>query len=86
MAVRRVRAKRAATNPGALGGRCCLGDGVPAPDWTDFNRSDPGVTLLQLFVFLALALLFGLVNFLVKPVVKLRVGAEAMADVAVGGR
>jgi hypothetical protein len=23
------------------------------PDWTDFNESDPGITLLQLFDFLA---------------------------------
>ena len=29
-----------------------------APDWTDFNESDPGMTLLQLFAFLAFALLF----------------------------
>jgi hypothetical protein len=36
-----------------------LSDSVPAPDWTDFNRSDPGVTLLQLFAFLAFACLFG---------------------------
>jgi hypothetical protein len=27
------------------------------PEWTDFNRSDPGVTLLQLFAFLADSLL-----------------------------
>jgi hypothetical protein len=33
---------------------------VPGPKWTDFNSSDPGVTLLQLFAFLAFALLFGL--------------------------
>ena len=30
-----------------------------APDWTDVDGSDPGVTVLQLFGFLALALLFG---------------------------
>jgi hypothetical protein len=29
------------------------------PDWTDFNESDPGITLLALFAFLALGLLFG---------------------------
>ena len=23
-----------------------------SPDWTDFNRSDPGVTLLELFAYL----------------------------------
>ena len=33
---------------------------VPAPDWTDFNHSDSGVTLLQLFAFLAFAFLVGL--------------------------
>ena len=22
------------------------------PDWTDFNRSDPGITLVELFAFL----------------------------------
>jgi hypothetical protein len=26
---------------------------VSRPRWTDFNRSDPGITLLQLFAFLA---------------------------------
>jgi hypothetical protein len=41
-------------------GDAAQGDTVPAPDWTDFNRSDPGVTLLQLFAFLGLVLLFGL--------------------------
>jgi hypothetical protein len=25
---------------------------VPDPDWTDFNGSDPGITLAQLFTFL----------------------------------
>jgi hypothetical protein len=30
-----------------------------SPDWTDFNQSDPGITLLQLFAFLAAGLLFG---------------------------
>jgi hypothetical protein len=29
------------------------GDRAPSPDWTDFNRSDPGVTLLELFGYLA---------------------------------
>ncbi len=28
------------------------------PEWTDFNSSDPGVTLLQLFAFLAEGLLY----------------------------
>jgi hypothetical protein len=28
-------------------------------DWTDFNESDPGITLLQLVAFLAAMLLFG---------------------------
>ena len=32
---------------------------MPAPGWTDSNRSDPGLTLPELFAFLALALLFG---------------------------
>jgi len=26
---------------------------VDAPEWTDFNESDPGVTLVELFAFLA---------------------------------
>jgi MYXO-CTERM domain-containing protein len=30
-----------------------------APDWTDVNDSDAGVTVLQLLVFVALAMLFG---------------------------
>jgi hypothetical protein len=30
---------------------------VHNPEWTDFKQSDPGVTLLQLFAFLADALL-----------------------------
>jgi quinol-cytochrome oxidoreductase complex cytochrome b subunit len=30
------------------------------PDWTDFNESDPGITLLELFAWLASALLFAL--------------------------
>ena len=29
------------------------------PEWTDGNESDPGLTLLQLFAFLAVALFFG---------------------------
>ena len=29
------------------------GDRAQSPDWTDFNRSDPGVTLLELFGYLA---------------------------------
>ena len=29
-----------------------------APDWTDFNESDPGITLLQLFEFLTESLLY----------------------------
>ena len=32
-----------------------------APGWTEANESDPGVTLLQLFAFLAAALALGLV-------------------------
>ena len=31
------------------------------PDWTELNDSDPGITLVQLFAFLALAVLFALV-------------------------
>ncbi len=31
---------------------------VHSPDWTDFNRSDPGITLLQLFAFLGETLLW----------------------------
>jgi hypothetical protein len=27
--------------------------GAHNPDWTDFNESDPGVTLVELFAFLA---------------------------------
>ncbi|HSL64771.1 MAG TPA: hypothetical protein VK874_08945 [Gaiellaceae bacterium] len=30
------------------------------PDWTDHPDSDPGLTLMALFAWLALALLFGL--------------------------
>jgi hypothetical protein len=30
---------------------------VHDPEWTDFNQSDPGVTLVQLFAFLADSLL-----------------------------
>lgn len=30
---------------------------VYTPEWTDFNRSDPGVTLVELFAFLGDALL-----------------------------
>src|SRR5688572_4905965 len=26
---------------------------VYSPEWTDFNESDPGITLIQLFAFLA---------------------------------
>ena len=29
-----------------------------SPDWTDFNESDPGITLVEVFAFLACALLF----------------------------
>ena len=32
-----------------------------APDWTEFNDSGPGITLVQLLGFVALVLLFGLV-------------------------
>lgn len=28
------------------------GDRAQSPDWTHFNRSDPGVTLLELFSYL----------------------------------
>ena len=28
------------------------GDRAPSPDWTHFNRSDPGVTLLELLSYL----------------------------------
>jgi hypothetical protein len=28
------------------------------PDWTDFNESDPGITLLELFAFVAVAYFF----------------------------
>ena len=28
-------------------------DWARSPDWNDFNRSDPGVTLLELFSYLA---------------------------------
>ena len=31
---------------------------VDAPEWTDFNESDPGVTLVQLSAFLAETLLW----------------------------
>ena len=31
---------------------------VDSPEWTDFNESDPGVTLLELFAFLAETLLW----------------------------
>jgi hypothetical protein len=31
---------------------------VDSPEWTDFNESDPGVTLLELFAFLADTLLW----------------------------
>jgi hypothetical protein len=31
---------------------------VTTPEWTNFNRSDPGVTLVELFAFLTEALLF----------------------------
>src|SRR6266699_88573 len=31
---------------------------VYAPEWTDFNASDPGVTLIELFSFLGENLLF----------------------------
>jgi len=33
---------------------------VHNPEWTDFNQSDPGVTLLELFAFLADTLLWQL--------------------------
>ena len=29
----------------------------PAPDWTDFNAHDPGITVLEVFAFTAEALL-----------------------------
>ena len=31
---------------------------VYSPEWTDFNESDPGVTLVELFTFLADSLLW----------------------------
>ena len=31
---------------------------MPAPDWTDFNESDPGISLVELFAFLLLLLVF----------------------------
>jgi len=31
---------------------------VYSPEWTDFNASDPGVTLIELFTFLAESLLW----------------------------
>jgi len=33
---------------------------TPAPDWTDVNRSDPGITMPQLFAFLGERLSFSL--------------------------
>jgi hypothetical protein len=33
---------------------------VDAPNWTDFNESDPGVTLVQLLAFLTESLLWRL--------------------------
>lgn len=30
----------------------------PRADWTDFNRSDPGITLLQVFAFLGESLTY----------------------------
>jgi hypothetical protein len=30
-----------------------------APAWTESNDSDPGITLVQLFAFVAVVLLFG---------------------------
>ena len=33
---------------------------VRIPDWTDQNRSDPGITLVELFAFLAVALAGGI--------------------------
>ena len=32
--------------------------GVHTPEWTNFNQSDPGVTLVQLFSFLTENLLY----------------------------
>jgi len=32
---------------------------VSQPSWTDYNRHDPGITLLELFAWLALGLLLG---------------------------
>ncbi len=29
------------------------------PSWTDRNQHDPGITLLELFLWIALGLLFG---------------------------
>jgi hypothetical protein len=31
---------------------------MPRPDWTDFNRSDPGITLVELFAFLGESLVY----------------------------
>ena len=36
------------------------GIAVHAPEWTDFNESDPGITLIELFAFVAESLLFQL--------------------------
>ena len=33
---------------------------VNNPEWTDFNRSDPGITLVELFAFLGETLLWRL--------------------------
>ena len=32
---------------------CCGAFPVYAPEWTDYNDSDPGITLIQLFAYLA---------------------------------
>ena len=34
--------------------------GFDAPEWTDFNASDPGITLIELFAFVAESLLWRL--------------------------
>jgi deazaflavin-dependent oxidoreductase (nitroreductase family) len=49
---------------GILGGRCqenleeAMAGGVHTPGWVDFNRTDPGVTLIELFAFLGENLLY----------------------------
>jgi predicted phage baseplate assembly protein len=66
------------------------------PEWTDFNDSDPGMTLAQLFVVMTEQVLFtvnqvpnkGLITFLKMVGVELHPAVPAMADVTfipVGG-